>query len=92
MLMEMFDKGSLHSMNGTVHLVDSKEYVVTEVGTIALKIHNETHCTLTGVWYVRGLKKNLISVRSLELQDCGLSLQGGVMRVTCIGQVIIKSI
>ena len=27
---EMFDEGSLHPVNGTIHLADCKEYVVTE--------------------------------------------------------------
>lgn len=89
---EMFDEGSQRPANGIVHLADCKEYAVTKVGTVTLEMHNGTHCTLTGVRYIPGLKKNLISVRSLELQGCGLSLRGGVMRVTCKGQVIMKSI
>ena len=88
----MFDKGSLHPTNRIVHLAECKEYAVTKVGIVTLEMHDGTHCILTGVRYIPGLKKNLISVRSLELQGCGLSLQGGVMRVTCKGQVIIKSI
>lgn len=63
---------------------------LTEVFT--LDMHNGTHCTLTGVWYILGLEKNLIYVRSLELQGYGLSLKGGVVRVTCKGQVIMRSI
>ena len=62
---EMFDEGSLHPANGTVHLADCKAYAVTEVGTVTLEMHNGTHCTLTGVRYIPGLKKNLISMRSL---------------------------
>ena len=64
----VFDEGSLHPMNGTVHLADYKEYAVTKVGTVTLEMHDETHCILTGVQYILSLKKNLIYVRSLELQ------------------------
>ena len=71
---EMFDKGSLRPENGAIHLADCKEYAVTEVGTVTLEMHNGTHCTLSGVRYIPGLKNNLISKRSLELQGCGLSL------------------
>lgn len=82
---EIFDEGSLRLVSGTIHLADCKEYAVTEVGTVTLEMHNGTHYKMTGVRYISGLKKNLISVKSLELQGCGLSLQGGVMRVTCKG-------
>ena len=63
----MFDEGSLCSANGTIHLVNCKEYTVTKVDTITLEIHNEKHYTLMVVWYVPILKKNLISMRLLEL-------------------------
>ena len=63
----VFDEGSLHPMNGTVHLADYKEYAVTKVGTVTLEMHDETHCILTGVWCILGLKKNLTSVWLLEL-------------------------
>jgi hypothetical protein len=86
----MFDEGSIHLANGTVHLANCKEYAVTEVGTIKFEMHDGTHFTLMGVWCILGLKKNLMSMRSLELQGCGLSLQGGVMRVTCKGKIIMK--
>jgi hypothetical protein len=63
----MFDEGSLHLGNGTVHLANCKEYAVTEVGTIILEMHDATHFPLTGVQYILGFKKNLLSVKSLEL-------------------------
>jgi hypothetical protein len=73
-------------------LSNYKEYAVTEVGTVTLEMHNGTHCTPTRVWYILGLKKNLISMRWLERQDCGLSVQGGVMQLTCKQEIIMKNI
>ena len=40
---EIFDEGSLHPANGTVHLADCKEYVVTEVGMVTLELRNGIH-------------------------------------------------
>lgn len=73
----MFDKGCLHPSNGIVRLEDCKEYAITKVGSVTLGTHNKgTHCTMMGVWYIQGFKKNIISKKSLKLQGCGLSLQG----------------
>ena len=75
----MFDEGSLRPAHGTVRLVDCKEYAITEVGTVILEMYNGAHHTLTRVQYAPGLKKNLISVRSLELEGCEVLLRGGVL-------------
>lgn len=47
---EIFDERSLCLANGTVHLLDCKDYGVEKV---TLKMHNETHHTLMGVQYFR---------------------------------------
>jgi hypothetical protein len=91
-LREMFDEGSLHLANATIHLADRKEYVVSKVGTVTLDMHNGIYYTLMGVSYIMGLKNNLIFMRSLELPSSGLSLHGGLIRVTYKGHVIVKSI
>lgn len=91
-LREMFDEGSLHLANATIHLADCKEYVVSKVGTLTLDMHNGTYYTLMGVSYIMGLKNNLIFMKSLELPSSSLSLHGGLVRVTCKGHVIVKSI
>lgn len=48
--------------------MDCNEYTITKVGTITLEMYNGAHRTLTGVLYVFGLKKNLISVKLLKTQ------------------------
>lgn len=85
----MFDERSLHLANGTVHLV---EYAVTKMRMVTLEMHNGTHCTLAGVQFIMGRKRNLIPLRLLELQGCGLSVPGELVRVTSKGRVIMKSI
>lgn len=88
----MFDKGSLCPTDRTIHLADCKEYTITEVRTVTSEMYDGAYRTLTGVRYIPGLKKNIISVRSFELEGCDVSLQGGVIRVTCKEQIIMKSI
>lgn len=49
MVREMFDEGCLHPSNGTVYLLDCKEYAVNKVGKVTLDMHDGTQCTLTEV-------------------------------------------
>jgi mannitol-1-phosphate/altronate dehydrogenase len=36
--------------------VDCKKYAVTKVVMVKLEMHNGTHSTLAGVWYIPGLE------------------------------------
>lgn len=78
----MFDEGFLHLADKTVHLVGCK-YAITKVGIVTLEMYVGAHRTLTEVQYVLDLKKNSISVRSLELEGYEVSLRRGITRVTC---------
>ncbi|KAK2987579.1 hypothetical protein RJ640_027880 [Escallonia rubra] len=78
------------SSDGDLYLVSSVEQ---KEGTIKIKIKmfDEIVRTLGDVRYIPDLKKNLISLGTLDSIDCSISIKGGVMKVNKGAVVIMKS-
>lgn len=51
------------------------------IGSIQIKIHNGTIHTLINLKYVLKIKKNLISIRTLDMKSFKCKVEGGVMQV-----------
>jgi len=60
-------------------------------GTIRIKMHDGIVRTLTNVRHVPDLKKNLISLGTLEALGCKYTAEGGVMKVSRSALVVMKA-
>ena len=63
--------------SGSVKLGYGEELSVEGSGSMQIKMYDEMVRKLD-VWYVPGLRRNLISVRALAKQGYGFSSRGGV--------------
>ena len=68
------------------------QYKVVGKNTIKIKTHNGVVKTLTGVQHIPNLKRNLISLGTLESQGCRYSAEGGVLKVSKGSLVLLKTI
>ena len=59
-------------------------------GTMQIKMHDGMIRTLTDVRDVPDLKRNLISLGTLEALGCKYTTEGGVMKVTRNSLVVMK--
>ncbi|KAK2968032.1 hypothetical protein RJ640_003766 [Escallonia rubra] len=75
------------SSDGDLYLVSSVEQ---QEGTIKIKMFDGIVRTLGDVRYIPDLKKNLISLGTLDSIDCSISIKGGVMKVSKGAMVIMK--
>nr|GEW57920.1 Gag-Pol polyprotein [Tanacetum cinerariifolium] len=62
---------------GSVYSFNDHELKIIGIGSIMVKMHNGTVCTIWDVRHVEGLKKNLLSLRQLD--DLGYKLKGEIM-------------
>ncbi|KAK2998642.1 hypothetical protein RJ639_023717 [Escallonia herrerae] len=60
------------------------------ISTIKIKMFDGIVRTLGDVRYIPDLKKNLISLGTLDSIDCSISIKGGVMKVSKGAMVIMK--
>ena len=63
---------------------------VVGVGSIKMKMFDGMVRTLIDVRYVSGLKKNLISLDTLDKIGCRITCEGGVMKVARGSLVVMK--
>ena len=54
---------------GSVYMGNDHALEIAGVGTIRLKMHDDTIRKIQGVRHVKGLKKNLLSVGQSRVQD-----------------------
>ncbi|KAK2966971.1 hypothetical protein RJ640_014159 [Escallonia rubra] len=75
---------------GTVLMGNDDVCKVMGIGTIKIKMFDGIVRTLGDVRYIPDLKKNLISLGTLDSIDCSISIKGGVMKVSKGAMVIMK--
>ena len=63
---------------------------VVGVGSVKMKMFDGMVRTLTDVRYVPGLKKNLISLGTLDKIGCKITCEGGVMKVARGSLLVMK--
>ncbi|KAK2967143.1 hypothetical protein RJ640_006112 [Escallonia rubra] len=63
---------------------------VMGIDTIKIKMFDGIVRTLDDVRYIPDLKKNLISLGTLDFIDCSISIKGGIMKVSKGAMVIMK--
>ncbi|GJR98627.1 retrovirus-related pol polyprotein from transposon TNT 1-94 [Tanacetum coccineum] len=82
---ESFNGGNVYIGNHSICLVIGK-------GNIQVKMHDGVVRTITGVRHVPDLKRNLISLSTLEANGCKYSGEGGVMKIFKGALVLMKVI
>ena len=66
---------------GIARLGDGTACNITGVGTVRIRMYDGTVRTLRDVRYARRLRRNLISLGTLDSQVCSFSAQSGVLEV-----------
>ncbi|GJW65930.1 retrovirus-related pol polyprotein from transposon TNT 1-94 [Tanacetum coccineum] len=82
---ESFNGGNVYMGNHSICPVIGK-------GNIQVKMHDGVVRTITGVRHVPDLKRNLISLSTLEANGCKYSGEGGVMKIFKGVLVLMKAI
>ena len=65
---------------------------VTRIGTIKIKTHDGVVRTLSNVRHVPDLKRNLISLGTLGFKGCKYSAEGGALKVSNGGRILLKGL
>lgn len=76
---------------GNVLMGNNASCKVVGKGTIRIKTHDGVIRTLTGVRHIPELKRNLISLGSLEAHGCKYSAEGGVLKISKGALVLMKA-
>ena len=75
---------------GNVTMGNNTTCKVVGIGSIKIKMFDGIVRTLTDVRYVPGLKKNLLSLGTLDKIGCRITCEGGVMKVAKGSLVVMK--
>ena len=75
-----------------VHMANNAQYNVTGIGTIKIKTHDGVVRTLSNVHHVPDLKRNLISLGTLESKGCKYTAEGGVLKVSKGSRTLLKGL
>ena len=79
------------SHSGVVLMGNDAQCKVAGIGTIQIKTHDGVVRTLTNVRYIPDLKRNLISLGTLESLGCKYSAEGGVLKVSKGALILMKA-
>ena len=77
--------------SGVVLMGNDAQCKVEGIGTIQIKTHDGIVRTLANVRYVPDLKRNLISLGTLESLGCKYSAEGGVLKVSKGALILLKA-
>jgi len=68
------------------------QYKVTGIDTVKIKTHDGVVRILSNVRYVPDLKRNLVSLGTLESKGCKYSTEGGVLKVSKDSRILLKGL
>ncbi|KAA3467431.1 Retrovirus-related Pol polyprotein from transposon TNT 1-94 [Gossypium australe] len=75
---------------GVVLMWNNSSYKIISIGTVQIRMHNKIIRTLSGVRHVPDLKKNLISLSMLDLNDCRIIIESSSIKVSHGALVLMK--
>jgi len=75
-----------------VHMGNNTQCNVTEIGTVKIKTHDGAVKTLSNVCHVPDLKRNLISLGTLQSKGWKYSAEGGVLKVSKGSRILLKGL
>jgi len=76
---------------GSVFMGNDHALKIAGISTIKLRMYDGTICTLQGVRHVKGLKKNLLSIRQLDDLGYKTHIEGGILKVLKGVLVVMKT-
>ena len=76
--------------SGNVLMENNMPSKTIGIGSIKIEMHDSIIKTLSNVWYVPDLKKNLISLGTLDSNGYKFSAEGRVLRVSKGSLVVMK--
>ena len=71
---------------------NNAQYNVAEIGTIKIKTHAHVITTLSKVCHVLALKRNLISLGTLESEGYKYSAEGEILQVSKGTRILLKGL
>ena len=77
---------------GKVLMGNNNSCKVIGVGSMRIKLHDGSVKTLTDVRHIPDLKKNLISLGTLDKSGCSYKAEGGVLNVIRGSMVLMKGL
>jgi hypothetical protein len=80
-----------HVHDGDVIIGDVSPIEIFGIGSVQIKIHDVTFKTLTNVRYVTKIKRNLISLDTIEAMRFKFSADNGVFKVSQGNRVVLKA-
>jgi len=75
-----------------VHMGNNAQCNVTGIGIVKIKTHDSVATTLSNVRHVPDLKRNLISLGTLESKGCKYSAEGEVLKVSKGSRILLKGL
>ncbi|KAG8474865.1 hypothetical protein CXB51_031592 [Gossypium anomalum] len=75
---------------GVVRMRNDSSSKVIGIGTVKIKMHDETIRTLSDVRYVPDLRKNLISLSILDLKGCRINIESSGIKVSRGSLILLK--
>ena len=75
---------------GTVNMANGTQSRIAGVGIVRIRMFDGVVRTVTGVRHVPGLKRNLISLGTLDARGDRYSSQGGALKVSKGAMVVLK--
>ena len=77
---------------GQFILRNNKCYEIKRIGTVRLKLHDGAERVLQEVRFIPGLKRNLISLGTLDQKGYSYKASGGVLKVSKGCMVVMKGV
>ncbi|KAH1072923.1 hypothetical protein J1N35_025251, partial [Gossypium stocksii] len=77
--------------SGVVCIRNDSSSKVTDIDTVKIRIHNGTIRTLLDVRYVLDLRKNLISLSTLDSKGCRINIEASDIKVSRGALLLLKS-
>ena len=77
--------------DGVVNIGDESPLEISGIGSVQIKVHDGTLKNLTNVRYVPKMKRNLISLGTLEAMGFKFSTDNGVLKVSQDNRVVLKA-
>jgi len=68
------------------------QYNVVGIGTVQIKAHDGIVRTLTNAHHIPDLKRNLISLGTLDSNGCRYSAKGGVLKASKGALILMKGV
>ena len=76
--------------SGVVLMGNNTQCSIAGIGTVQIKIHDNVLKTLSNVHHILDLKHNLISLGTLESNECKNFAEGGVLKISKGALVLMK--